>query len=414
MTNSKQPSLNTDTISTPCPICNYSIVTTLFNGGYHPLATLGWPTNSKEAREMQTFPQNYVQCPKCTHVWNHSFVYDAIPYQNNPNRMFNTGSIWKGHLAYTRNLVLSLLPETPTVIDIGCGEGHFVRGLAEVCNYQGRFIGFDPNTTSKTGAGLEFYPRYFEPLIDTTDFAPDIVVMRHVLEHLTQPTIFLEQLAWSAAISKKNTWLFAEVPCIDRVFETFRLADFFYEHPSQFTSESFRKLMEKAGEITEFAHGYDGEVVYSLVRLTTPKIQLENAIRTTNFLHQSYNSRTSISKQLNDLAKSDQRVAIWGGTGKAAAFIHQYNVDSQRFPLVVDSDPDKIGTFVPETGQEIIFRDILKSSPVDIVIIPTQWRAKDILTEMNREGIVAKLILIEHKGQLINFLTDKHPYKGTL
>ncbi|WP_293752141.1 hypothetical protein, partial [uncultured Paraglaciecola sp.] len=158
------------------------------------------------------------------------------------------------------------------------------------------------------------------------------------------------------------------------------------------------------------AHGYDGEVVYALVRLTTPKIQLENAIRTTNFLHQSYNSRTSISKQLSDLAKSDQRVAIWGGTGKAAAFIHQYNVDSQRFPLVVDSDPDKVGTFVPETGQEIIFRDILKSSPVDIVIIPTQWRAKDILAEMNREGIVAKQILIEHKGQLINFLTDKHPY----
>jgi hypothetical protein len=114
---------------------------------------------------------------------------------------------------------------------------------------------------------------------------------------------------------------------------------------------------------------------------------------------------------LDELAAGGKRVAIWGGTGKAAAFIHQFGADAKRFPLVVDSDPDKVGTFVPGTGQEILFRDVLKSKPAEVVIIPTQWRAKDIAAEMAREGIEVGLVLIEHGGRLVDFHRSPHPYR---
>jgi hypothetical protein len=104
-------------------------------------------------------------------------------------------------------------------------------------------------------------------------------------------------------------------------------------------------------------------------------------------------------------------VAIWGGTGKSAACMHHFGVDAARFPLVVDSDPDKVGTFVPGTGQRILFRDALKGMSVDVVIIPTQWRAKDIIAEMAREGIAAGKVLIEHGGRLIDFALEAHPYR---
>lgn len=398
-------------ISAQCPVCHYNLAAPFFDGGLQTLATLGWPASAAAAQTMSKYPQDFVQCPKCSHVWNRSFTYDAIPYQNNPNRMFNKGGVWKGHLATTRDLVLTRLPASPTVVDIGCGEGHFVRGLAEAREGVGRFVGFDPNATQETGRGVEFHAVYFEPLQHMAEFVPDAVAIRHVLEHLTHPATLLEQLAWGAAELGKPCWLFAEVPCIDRVFATGRLADFFYEHTSHFTTESFRSLMERAGEVVELAHGYDGEVVFALVRLGGPAEMLQRARAAHDFARMADVSRVHIRQQLDALAESGKRLAIWGGTGKAAAFIHQFCADAVRFPLVVDSDPDKAGTFVPGTGQEIVFRDVLKTAPAEVVIIPTQWRAKDIVAEMVREGIEAEQVLIEHGGQLVDFQLDVHPYQ---
>ena len=395
----------------PCPVCAHTVAVPFFDGGNQPLATLGWPASAADAQAMERFPHDFAQCPKCTHVWNPSFTYDAVPYRNNPNRMFNKGSIWGEHLAITRDLILSRLPATPTVVDIGCGEGHFARNLAAARNGEGRFMGFDPNVTAETGAGVEFRPRLFEPLRDMTDLKPDAIAIRHVLEHLTDPANLLNQLTWSAAGLGKDCWLFAEAPCIDRVFETGRLADFFYEHLSHFTTQSFRTLMENAGEIVELAHGYDGEVVYALVKLNVPDTMLATAQRAERFATAAAVSRKAIRAALDQLAASGKSVAIWGGTGKAAAFIHQFGADASRFSLVVDSDPSKVGTFVPGTGQEIRFRDALKGRTIDVVIIPTQWRARDIVAEMQREAIQPGQVLIEHGGQLVDFAVADHPYR---
>ena len=398
-------------VKAQCPVCAHTLATPFFDGGEQTLATLGWPSTAAEARSMPRYPHDFVECPGCSHVWNRSFCYEAIPYQRNPNRMFNNGGLWKGHLAQTRDELLRRLPEAPAVIEVGCGEGHFLRGLAESRNGRGRFVGFDPNASAETGLGVEFHARIFEPLADMAAFAPDAVVIRHVLEHLTGPAELLEQLAWGAVALNKPCWLFAEVPCIDRAIESGRLADFFYEHVSHFTTESFRVLLAHSGTIVELAHGYGGEVVYALVKLGIPAAMQERAHVARVFLEHANASRATIRAQLDALAESGGKVAIWGGTGKAAAFIHQFGADAGRFPLVVDSDPDKVGTFVPGTAQEILCRDVLKGMIVDAIIIPTQWRARDIAAEMEREGIRAGRILIEHGGQLVDFLVDKHPYR---
>jgi SAM-dependent methyltransferase len=399
-------------VDAQCPICAHTLAVSFLDGGAQPLATLGWPKSAAEAQAMPCYPHDFVQCPSCTHVWNRSFRYDAIPYKNNPNRMFNRGGIWQGHLAQTRDLLLRRLPDAPVVVDIGCGEGHFVRGLAEASGRRGRFVGFDPNSSPESGQGVEFHARLFEPLTDMPGFQPDAVVIRHVLEHLIDPAALIDRLAWGAVALGKPCWLFAEMPCIDRVFETRRIADFFYEHVAHFTSRSFRTLLSRAGQVAEVATGYDGEVVYGIAKLGVPADVRMSAETARLFSACSDTARQTIRAQLDALAASGARVAIWGGTGKAAAFIHQFGADAERFPLVVDSDPDKVGTYVPGAGQQIHYRDVLKSQPIDVVIVPTQWRAQDIVTEMRREDIHPKSILIEHGGRLIDFAIDEHPYRG--
>ena len=170
-------------------------------------------------------------------------------------------------------------------------------------------------------------------------------------------------------------------------------------------------MLEKAGvETVEIGHGYDREVIWGIVNVTPRPDHKRLLEESLNYRQVASTAITTISNQVSDLLKQRKSIAVWGGTGKSAAFINRYGIDADSIPTVVDSDPDKVGTFVPGAGQEIRFRDWLKEHPVDIVIIPPQWRAKDIVLEMVNEGIRCDMVLIEHGGRLVDFLNDPHPY----
>ena len=158
------------------------------------MATLGWPASRQQALSMAKYPLNYVQCMRCSHIWNSDFDYSVIPYEDNPNRMYNNGAAWQAYINNVFKDLTVFLPKCPTVIDIGCGDGHFVRDFATITSKPGRFIGFDPNTSSQSGMGIEFYGKYFNPGTDILEYQPDLLIMRHVLEHLRDPAEFLDQL----------------------------------------------------------------------------------------------------------------------------------------------------------------------------------------------------------------------------
>jgi hypothetical protein len=205
--------------------------------------------------------------------------------------------------------------------------------------------------------------------------------------------------------------MFIEVPCIDRALATGRTVDFYYEHNSHFTTESFVRMLGRCRVAVEhLSHGYDGEVVYACVRLEGQPAQVAHADESLRFHQRAPLATTILRRQLRDLHESGRSVAIWGGTGKSAAFIAQVGADASRFPIVVDSDPDKAGTFVPGTGQEIRSPDWLRAHPVEVVIIPPQWRARDIVREMVGKGLACEVVLIEHDGLLVDYFADEHPY----
>jgi hypothetical protein len=240
---------------------------------------------------------------------------------------------------------------------------------------------------------------------------PDLVISRHVLEHLVNPLGFLQSTAFAVAWAGLETRVFIEVPCIDRAIETGRTEDFYYEHNSHFTTESFTRMLHRTSHVVEMLlHGYRREVISGLVKLGGSSQLVSHAREAQVFRDNARQATDAIVQALAAISSSGKRVAIWGGTGKAAAFMNTYQVDRQRFPVVVDSDPDKVGTFVPGQGQEIHYRDYLLTNPAQIIVIPMQWRARDIVQEIGGTKISYEKILIEHEGRLIDFHKDVHPY----
>jgi len=397
-------------LESTCPACGHHVAVRFLDEQEQPLATLAWPASGDEAKAMEKLPLAFVRCVNCGHVHNSKFRYDQVPYSKKPNLMFNKGLAWSKHLERTCGLLANYLPDDPTVVEIGCGEGHFLRAMADRLA-GGCFVGFDPNATINTSRWFEARNELFVPAKHLAEYQPDMVISRHVLEHLVNPLGFLQTMAYAASALGIQTRLYIEVPCIDRVLETGRVADFYYEHNSHFTTESFtRMLYNSSGAVQMLVHSYNREVISGLVKLGEGNESVNRARQAQEFRANARQAKHVICNQLAKMAASGKRVAVWGGTGKGAAFMNSYEVDSQRFPIVVDSDPDKVGTFVPGQGQEIRYRDFLLQNPVELIIIPMQWRAQDVAQEIAQAGIEYEQILIEYEGQLIDFDKTTHIY----
>ncbi len=409
----KTSSLPTSLRSAVCPACGFRVSAPFYDGGRQPLAMIAWPASSAEARTMPRYPLDFVRCLDCGHIFNSVFQYANVPYATKPNLMFNRGASWSGFLSQLREKTLSKLTEGATVVEIGHGDGHFLAGLAEA-HPNGRYIGFDPHgAQSKDIQALELRAALFDPFRHIPELMPDLIVSRHVLEHLIDPLSLLQGINLATNVINKQVNLLFEVPCVDRAISFQRLGDFYYEHYSHFTTQSFQRMLSRSElELAELGHGYDGEVVYAFLNTLPHADQLLRLNSTLSFFEHAQKAPVYVAEQLQRLHLERRRVAIWGGVGKCAAFLNAFGIDSVRFPIVVDSDRGKAGTFVPGTGQEIRHCSYLLEHPVDVIIIPAQWRAKDIASEIDSMGLTCQL-LIEHKGSLVDFRSGEHPYSNS-
>lgn len=400
----EQPALERHT----CLACGFLWVLPAFDGGQQPLATLAWPDSAEASQALERFPLKFVRCARCGHIYNRDFSYAEVPYIHHPNRMYNASPLWQAHTQALIHKLLAYLPENPVVVEIGCGEGAFLNALSTACG-AGQFIGFDPNQNPDHADAypkIERRPELFVPAVHMEQLRPDLILSRHVLEHLMNPLAFVQEIAFYSALHDINSALCFEVPCIDRVLAYGRIEDLYYEHNSHFTQRSFRYFLNHLpGQLCFVEQGYNEEVIYGLVMLKDTQTR-KLVSETQSFVAKTRRAQRELKSMLEGLPGT---LVIWGGTGKAAAFIHHFQL-AEADVYVVDSDPDKVGTFVPGTAFEIHAPETLLQRDPAHIIIPPQWRAHDIHQEILRCDYPFLQLWIEHQGQLVDFLTEPHPY----
>ena len=367
-----------------CLVCKCRRSYPLHRWEQQPPSVLGLPRTKAEAVSIASFTMDVQQCANCGHVFHTEFDFERIPYRSHSNLVYNHAKYWQ---EFQDRLAAEWIEtydlHNKRIMEIGCGEGTFLkRFLREELGNSG--IAFEPGPDSRKARenGIECYREFFHAAHGIS-LRPDVIICRHVIEHLSDPLDFVIQIGIECRLQEHFPLVIAEVPCIEKALRLGRLNDFLYEHVSNFTLNSFRKLFEISGfEIVDVSLRYDEEVVNVIAR-PKPSEQTRTVRLDSRMFHEEVNVQiVEVNRQLNVWREEGKKIAFWAGTGKGASFLNIFRLDDDRFPVVVDSDPLKHGGYVPGTGQLIRSPQYLNENPVDIIFITSQWRVPDIADEI--------------------------------
>ena len=172
-------------------------------------------------------------CPDCGFANNRKFDSSLLNYDENYDNSVPSAIFTAYYQEIATFLHQTYNLDNQLVIDVGCGKGSFLKVLTDLYP-QVRGLGIDPSyeetlciSKNSNSSNLHFIQDIFKQEYVTEQ--PALVICRHVLEHIPQPTNFLKSI-YSALRAFPNTPFFLEVPDLTWILENQAFWDFCYEH----------------------------------------------------------------------------------------------------------------------------------------------------------------------------------------
>jgi SAM-dependent methyltransferase len=345
-----------------CPVCASAHGTKLLSRAGAPVHQNVLHRSAGEARSTARGDIDLMCCGACGFVWNASFDVALMNYGEEYENSQERSARFETHLD---ELVASLGPlDGRTVVEVGCGNGSFLRRVLDR-HPTARGVGFDPAYRGEPVAldgRLRFRTAFYGP--ETAPCAPaaDVVLSRHVIEHLEDPVELL-RLVRAALQDNVDARVFLETPCIEWIFDHVVVWDIFYEHCSLFTLTSLVEAGRRAGfGAVSAGHTFGGQ--YLWVELS-PRVfdeQAEPHRRPETLakgLRYAEKEAATLSALNARIAGEIAPHALWGAGAKGVTMANLLDPDARIFSEVIDINPLKQGHYLPGTGHPIVGADAL-------------------------------------------------------
>jgi hypothetical protein len=289
-----------------------------------------------------------------------------------------------------------------SVVDVGAGQGTFLTHLVgRLGAHISRAHGFDP-AFRPSEAKLPSNVGVTASLVDSRraaalDFPVDIVVTRHVLEHMPDP---VRLLASFHEHFPGPFGLLVETPNVAHSLEWGLLHDFCYEHCAMLSDVALSEALRRAGyERIHVERAFDDEylLAFAFARNKTPPGWAPEPAAPMQ--------RRPTSTRLADVAKrfvpehrerlqrarARGRIAIWGGAGKGALFAHFVDPDRTLVDFVVDIHPGKQRFFLPGAGHRVVAPEDARRAGVRTVVVANPTYMAEIRAQCDAHGLEVEL-----------------------
>lgn len=337
-------------------------------------------------------------CITCGFIFNQSFDITRMEYGEQYDNSQTFSKYFESYLTELINsLVFDKNIKNCNIIEVGCGKGLFLRKLVENKEWGNIGYGFDPSYLGPEvdiEGRLKFQKRFF----DNNCVVPktDIIICRHVIEHISQPIAFLNSIK-DSLLDSSSVRIFFETPTVEWIFRNNVFWDFFYEHCSYFTAESLTTCFETAGfQVESVKHVFNGQYLWLEATLSkkTPIITKNPkniSLLAKEFALKEQESIIKWRKKVIELGKKG-KVAIWGAGAKGVTFANLIDPDKKLIDYVIDLNPQKQHNFLPGTGHPIInYTEISKNQIKNAILMNPNYQ-QEILELLKKSQIEMNLI----------------------
>ena len=377
----------------PCPICDSKKVKSFLNRNEVPVHQNFLFKAKSSAINITKGKLSLVVCRECGFIFNQTFDFSKLKYGNLYDNTQDLSPLFEQHLKdIVQKLINNKNIKNCKIVEVGCGQGSFLRRLVENEEWNNVGYGFDPSYKGnelELDGRLNFVKKYYGP--ECADIKADIVVCRHVIEHVPKPVELLKTVR-EALMQSKNPRVFFETPTVDWILKNQVIWDFFYEHCYYFNPNSIRTAFELAGFSVEAIDLVFGNQ-YMLVEASIAKNKVQ-VIKEPNDIYAltiEYGNSESQNlekwkQKLKKLSKKG-KTAIWGAGAKGVTFCNLFDPTLKMVDCVIDLNPNKQGKYIPGTGHQIVdYNEIQSRNITSIILMNPNYNdeVKELLQKSNQ------------------------------
>ena len=281
-----------------------------------------------EARDCGRGDVRLVQDATTGLIFNEAFDAALVEYDRHYNNEQSLSPAFDRHLDDVARIVRERLGSN-NLLEVGCGKAAFLERLAALgCRIEGcdpTYEGSNPHVVRK------FYDR-------DLGYREKNIVLRHVLEHISDPVGFLQMGADANGAGR----IYIEVPCFDWILVHRAWFDIFYEHVNYFRLTDLERMFSEVYASGRIFGGQYLYVVAELATVRTPRAEGSSLAFHPDFLGTLTGPR---------LSPDD---VIWGAASKGVIYALLRERLGCPAAAAVDVNPAKQGMHLPGTGLEIL------------------------------------------------------------
>jgi len=274
-----------------------------------------------------------------------------------------------------KHLIESYHLEGKKFIEVGCGQGEFLKVLSEF-PVEVHGIEHDPHLVELARAqGLDVTEGFTET--EDTRFAGglyDVFLSFNFLEHQPDPGTMLQAIYRNL---EDDAMGLITVPSFEYIMDHNSYYELIRDHLAYYTFETLTPLLERNGFQVEECEVINRDTLSVIVR-KRPQMDTEN------LLECYVNLKREMETYMKYLDAWDKKVAIWGASHQGFTLAATTKL-GEKARYIIDSAPFKQGKFAPASHLPIVGPDHFHEHPVDAIIITAPGYTDEIAASIRQK-----------------------------